>query len=381
MSWPQIVDFDCESVLLAWQPQADALAYELQMTVEEGEDPTWISLSATLTATSVRKKNMKHDLPYRFRVNCKYSFGWDTFSQPTPVFVLPPMGTKFLPPPALKSRDATSVTLEWQEVENSSGYQIRYRPENQLTWEYVESTITSTVVRKKGLVPCTKYCFSVRPLHEDVSWGYSASSQPYAIAEVSKARIHKTSCGYTTMNGRMEFLAASGITDKAQQKLISESLTADTQLDAPLYHWQLFSVMGIEHIHALVTSFYDRVYDDTQEQWFRDAFARISDKEHHINTQTAYWVDAMGGGKYYHGGDYRLNFHHTHNAQSVMTAAGAARWMYHMRGALRHHKETFNQIDRRIVPCIVNFLRVKMYKYAREHNWTFDVTDFDEAGK
>ena len=30
----------------------------------------------------------------------------------------------------------------------------------------------------------------------------------------------------------------------------------------------------------------------------------------------------MGGGKQYHGSDFRLNFHHTNNARSVMNAAG-----------------------------------------------------------
>ena len=48
----------------------------------------------------------------------------------------------------------------------------------------------------------------------------------------------------------------------------------------------------------------------------------------------AFWADSFGGGRQYHGSDFRVTFHHTHNAKDVMTAAGARRWMQHMAGAL-----------------------------------------------
>jgi len=91
-------------------------------------------------------------------------------------------------------------------------------------------------------------------------------------------------------------------------------------------------------------------------------------------------ADAFGGGPYYHGGDYRLNFHHQNNAEDVMNAAGATRWMHHMKHALlvKGHANRFNALDRRIFPCIVDFLDVKMQKYAVEHKWTFDKKPFDE---
>ena len=89
----------------------------------------------------------------------------------------------------------------------------------------------------------------------------------------------------------------------------------------------------------------------------------------------------MGGGAHYHGGEDRLNFHHSSNAgMTVMSAAGAKRWMEHMRTALisRGHVERFNAVDRRIVPCLIDFLFVKMRKYAIEFKWEFDRTPFDE---
>eukprot|EP00511_Aplanochytrium_stocchinoi_P014127 CAMPEP_0204895490 /NCGR_PEP_ID=MMETSP1349-20130617/34055_1 /ASSEMBLY_ACC=CAM_ASM_000710 /TAXON_ID=215587 /ORGANISM="Aplanochytrium stocchinoi, Strain GSBS06" /LENGTH=218 /DNA_ID=CAMNT_0052062875 /DNA_START=1649 /DNA_END=2305 /DNA_ORIENTATION=+ len=118
-----------------------------------------------------------------------------------------------------------------------------------------------------------------------------------------------------------------------------------------------------------------RVYDDEEDPGFRSAFTRISGIEHHISTQTAFWIDAMGGGRAYHGGDYRLNVHHSHNAASVMNAQGAKRWMYHMGNALCDLN--FSHIDVRIKPCLVDFLRTKMKKYAKEHGWRYDESDFD----
>lgn len=53
-----------------------------------------------------------------------------------------------------------------------------------------------------------------------------------------------------------------------------------------------------------------------------------SDVDHHIETQTAFWIDSFGGGRAYHGGDYRLNFHHEHNAGQVMNAEGLFKHTY-----------------------------------------------------
>lgn len=161
--------------------------------------------------------------------------------------------------------------------------------------------------------------------------------------------------------------------DDEEASRIAKSLVADTDTTNPLYFWQLYSLIGHQPIIDIVSDFYTRVYDDT-ETWFRDAFARISGKDHHIATQSAYWIDAFGGGPMYHGGHYRLTFHHTHNAAQAMTAKGAKRWMYHMRGALQAYD--FSKLDPRVLPCIVEFLRTKIQTYATEHNWILDEHDF-----
>ena len=89
-------------------------------------------------------------------------------------------------------------------------------------------------------------------------------------------------------------------------------------------------------------------------------------------------MDAFGGGACYHGGDFRLNFHHANNAGQVMNEAGANRWMYHMSKVILHkgYVERLAVVDPRALPCLVDFLELKMQLYAREYGWTFDASPF-----
>ena len=95
------------------------------------------------------------------------------------------------------------------------------------------------------------------------------------------------------------------------------SLTAPSDVSKPIQFWQLYSVLGQDPIVQIVQRFYERVFAD--EPWFPSVFERVGGIGHHINTQASMWVDVMGGGPYYHGAEFRLNFHHTHNAMELMT--------------------------------------------------------------
>ena len=143
--------------------------------------------------------------------------------------------------------------------------------------------------------------------------------------------------------------------------------------DEPLYFWQLYSVLGKDVITQMVTNFYRRVFADDEAPWFRDAFVRLGPIEHHVNTQAAYWIDAMGGGRKYHGGEYRLKFHHENNAKEVMTAAGATRWMYHMRQTL----QSMRFDDPRVKPAILDFLGTKMMTYADQFGWKYNAAEME----
>jgi truncated hemoglobin YjbI len=145
------------------------------------------------------------------------------------------------------------------------------------------------------------------------------------------------------------------------------SLNAPVNETTPIQFWQLYSVLGQDPIVTIVQNFYERVFAD--EHWFTSVFARVGGIGHHINTQAAMWIDVMGGGPYYHGAEFRLNFHHTHNAFELMNDKGAQRWSQLMLDTLN---DTVPQIshDPRIRISINTFLAHFMTKYAEEFSFS-----------
>lgn len=143
------------------------------------------------------------------------------------------------------------------------------------------------------------------------------------------------------------------------------SLTASNDPSKPIQFWQLYSVLGTERIVSIMNRFYERVYND--EHWFKSVFMRVASKERHIHTQSAMWIDVMGGGQQYHGGEFRLHFHHTHNAMELMNNKGAERWVSLMTQTLNEDSVDFTD-DTRVRPAINTFLRYFMNKYADDFN-------------
>lgn len=141
------------------------------------------------------------------------------------------------------------------------------------------------------------------------------------------------------------------------------SLKASSDLAKPIQFWQLYSVLGQDRIVEIVANFYERVFAD--EDWFTSVFARVGGIGHHVNTQAAMWIDVMGGGPYYHGGEYRLNFHHTHNAIQLMNEKGAKRWSQLMLDTLDDSTQHMTD-DPRVRPSINTFLDHFMGKYSQE---------------
>lgn len=141
------------------------------------------------------------------------------------------------------------------------------------------------------------------------------------------------------------------------------SLTAPSDMAKPIQFWQLYSVLGQDPIVQIVQNFYERVFVD--DDWFTSVFARVGGIGHHINTQASMWIDVMGGGPYYHGAEFRLNFHHTHNAIQLMNNKGAERWSKLMLDALDASTNLMTD-DPRVRRSINTFLSHFMTKYAED---------------
>eukprot|EP00164_Ancoracysta_twista_P000286 GFYU01000402.1.p1 GENE.GFYU01000402.1~~GFYU01000402.1.p1 ORF type:complete len:251 (+),score=71.52 GFYU01000402.1:210-962(+) len=207
----------------------------------------------------------------------------------------------------------------------------------------------------------------------DVTKGTAAANgngeKVVAASTVAKPKYaHKCGYGYATADSRRAWLTAKGITGAAADK-ISNSLEASTDPSHPIYYWQLFSVLGASRIEKIVQRFYENVYADDEDPEFKRAFTRISGIGHHVRTQTQFWIDAFGGGRAYHGGWYRLSFHHEYNARDIMHRKGAERWMMHMNKAIEESDLTD---DPRVRECFLEFLKVHMDKYADQFDFVAD---------
>jgi truncated hemoglobin YjbI len=184
--------------------------------------------------------------------------------------------------------------------------------------------------------------------------------------------------GYMTENTRLQYIQSAivekRLPENAHRMPQILSLTASNDINQPIQFWQLYSVLGQERIVKLVTSFYARVFAD--EHWFKSVFERVGNPDHHVNTQSAMWIDVMGGGAIYHGGEFRLNFHHNHNAMQLMNDKGAQRWVKLM-------AETLNDpvidltMDSRVRTAINTFLKYFVGKYADEFAFS-NCGDFGE---
>ena len=173
--------------------------------------------------------------------------------------------------------------------------------------------------------------------------------------------------GYMTEKIQRAYIAAA-IKDKTlpdNAHRIPDIVTLDASVNPskPIQFWQLYSVLGQKRIVRIVQNFYQRVYRD--EPWFWSVFARIGDTSHHVRTQSAMWLDVMGGGFKYHGAEFRLHFHHQYNAIELMNKKGAERWIKLMVQTLDDTAEYMTD-DPRIRVSLNTFLAYFTAKYAAD---------------
>jgi truncated hemoglobin YjbI len=178
---------------------------------------------------------------------------------------------------------------------------------------------------------------------------------------------YQTENGYLTQTTRKTYIKRAvefgRLPPQARHMETITSLQASHDPQMPIQFWQLFSVLGPEPIVGIVTEFYQRVFDD--EPWFTSVFAQVGNLNHHILTQASMWLDVMVGGPYYHGAEFRLNFHHVHNAHSLMNEKGARRWVTLMVDALEASGLLMSD-DPRVRVSLNTFLAHFYAKYAQD---------------
>lgn len=176
-----------------------------------------------------------------------------------------------------------------------------------------------------------------------------------------------TANGYMTEKIRTKYIqraiAEKNLPENAHRMPQILTLDAPNEASKPIQFWQLYSVLGQDRIVDIVYRFYKRVFAD--EPWFTSVFANVGSIEHHVNTQASMWTDVMGGGLAYHGGEFRLSFHHTHNAMALMNQKGAERWVQLMVQTLDDTSTDLTD-DPRVRRSLNTFLDHFLGKYATE---------------
>jgi truncated hemoglobin YjbI len=154
--------------------------------------------------------------------------------------------------------------------------------------------------------------------------------------------------------------------DANKQEKIT-SLIASNNLNDKLFFWQLYSMIGEKIVIDIVTHFYQKIFNDNENTWFKSEFVKLGDIDYHVRGQKNFWLDVMGGGTRYYGDTSRLNRKHN-NVKTIMTYQGAQLWMNYMKDTLIEIKFP-SIIDKRVIPCINSFLNYFMYKYSVEFDF------------
>ena len=183
--------------------------------------------------------------------------------------------------------------------------------------------------------------------------------------------MYKSSLGYLTAKIRYEYLdhliKKNNLLPTIFQNHMITGLIASKDKNKPIYFWQLYSILGEEPVRKLITLFYTSVFEDNDE-WFSEEFKDLGSLEHHINGQTNFWIDVMGGGLRYKGGLIKLKNKHK-LVKNIMTKKGAEKWMFHMKKALKVMENEFK--DDRIMLCLFDFLNFFMERYSHEFDFNF----------
>ena len=186
---------------------------------------------------------------------------------------------------------------------------------------------------------------------------------------------YKPELGFLTKTIRNEYLFEELKLNKISIEDIPDALSlyASGDKNKRIYFWQLYNILGEKPIIYLITKFYKNIFNDEAE-WFRDEFTDLGSIEYHVKGQSNFWLDIMGGGQRYIGGEKLLNKKHK-LVENIMTREGAEKWMDNMEKTLKEITLTKDFEDKRIIVCIYDFLEYFMNKYAVEFD--FNVFNMD----
>ncbi len=162
-------DLTATSISLTWSVVPGAASYMIRYR-QVGE-PTWINENSVINSITI--SGLLPGSSYEFQVQtvCSGSFTMSVLSSSDIFTTICPM------PTVLTTSDITftTVKLNWADVANDLGYNIRYRQVGTTTWNDLLTTVNTSVVIV-GLVPTTKFEYQVQTICPDSTLSEYADS-------------------------------------------------------------------------------------------------------------------------------------------------------------------------------------------------------------
>lgn len=186
MNAPWLIEADHSSLFLSWDHIRNASLFELEMSDDNGD--SWTSLSNRISGYLIRKKHLIQGKQYLFRIRYldESTNVWSEYSSNSEIMNVLSGEIQQIHPPRMKNHDHFSITLAWDTVSGADGYSLRYRTDEPGDkWKYVESVIANTFAKKKNLESGRSYFFSIKPIHKQLSFEYSLSSESLSVAILS----------------------------------------------------------------------------------------------------------------------------------------------------------------------------------------------------
>jgi thiol-disulfide isomerase/thioredoxin len=170
----ELIDYSGSSLTVSWPEVNGAKRYILQYRKDNASDQVvFQTLSANLTSTQARKRNLEGDGGgFFFRVGAitgdeNEPKAWTTH-QNSFHLLTPDCEANRMRQPQVHSDGSQAVKVTWSAVDNADGYELQMRENvGGCPWSTIASSLAGTEVRKKNLTSPYGYTFRVRPASTD----------------------------------------------------------------------------------------------------------------------------------------------------------------------------------------------------------------------
>jgi thiol-disulfide isomerase/thioredoxin len=202
MSSLTLLHAERDALTVSWTATPGARRYVLQLRTDNDDSEAFTTLSATLQATQVRKKNLDHTAGgYVFRVGAVLSddgeaqpVTWTTHTETFCLLTAEQEAHRMEAPTVAPGGSSHAALVHWKttgsatDTTTGSGYELQMRENvGGAAWGTIVASFAATQVKKKNLVAATGYQFRVRAAATDDSSAFSPPSLPFVAWGVTAA--------------------------------------------------------------------------------------------------------------------------------------------------------------------------------------------------